>query len=40
VSAWYNLRLGWSVLNEESGTGSGTLLKTDIPLPPSKGERT
>jgi RHS repeat-associated protein len=22
VSAWYNLRLGWSVLNEESGTGA------------------
>src|SRR5690606_13754640 len=30
VSTWYNWNLGWSVINEESGTGSGTLQKTYI----------
>jgi RHS repeat-associated protein len=30
VSTWYNWGLGWSVLNEESGTGSGTLQKTYV----------
>src|SRR5690606_23697274 len=30
VSTWYNWGLGWGVLNEESGTGSGTLQKTYI----------
>jgi hypothetical protein len=30
ASTWYNWDLGWSVLNEESGTGSGTLLKTYV----------
>jgi RHS repeat-associated protein len=30
VSTWYNWGLGWSVLNEESGTGSGALVKTYV----------
>lgn len=28
VDTWYNWGIGWNVLNEESGTGTGTLQKT------------